>query len=168
MLQSKPQGQCPFGSGDEDFKGFLPYIRMAAILVMWQRCGEQIVVPFNYWDSIWKFGFNCPSGFCEEDGWRVWQGVFACFHIKKPYINSVSYEHKIKSASNWAQYVSIGMSTFCWNIRPPNSTKMLSISYSGIFTDSKSEYICSASVVLNKVCVCIAKDNILHQENMPI
>ena len=60
MLQSKPQSQCPFGSGDEDFKGFLPYIRMASISVMWPRCGEQIVVPFNYWDSIWKLALIAP------------------------------------------------------------------------------------------------------------
>ena len=34
MLQYKFCGNRPAGSGEEDFKGFLPYMGMAAILVM--------------------------------------------------------------------------------------------------------------------------------------
>ena len=35
MLHTKSQGHRPSGSGEEDFKGFLPYMNVAAILVMW-------------------------------------------------------------------------------------------------------------------------------------
>ena len=34
MLHTKLRGYRPAGSGEEDFKGFLPYVGMAAILVM--------------------------------------------------------------------------------------------------------------------------------------
>ena len=34
MLHIKFQGHLPFGSGEEDFLRFLPYMGMAAILVM--------------------------------------------------------------------------------------------------------------------------------------
>ena len=35
MLYTKFQGNQPSGSGEEDFLSFLPYMGMAAILVMW-------------------------------------------------------------------------------------------------------------------------------------
>ena len=34
MLHTKPQAHGPFGSGEEVFEGFLPYMDVAAILVM--------------------------------------------------------------------------------------------------------------------------------------
>ena len=34
MLQIKFRGNWPAGSGEEDFEGFLPYMGMAAILVI--------------------------------------------------------------------------------------------------------------------------------------
>ena len=34
MLQTKFRGNRPAGSGEEDFEGFLPYMDVAAILVM--------------------------------------------------------------------------------------------------------------------------------------
>ena len=34
MLHTKPQGYRPFGSEEEDFKGVLPYMSIAANLVM--------------------------------------------------------------------------------------------------------------------------------------
>ena len=34
MLHTKFQGNQPFGIGEEDFLSFLPYMGMAAILVM--------------------------------------------------------------------------------------------------------------------------------------
>ena len=40
MLHTKPQGHWPFGSGEENFEGFLPYMDVAAILVMWPRPRE--------------------------------------------------------------------------------------------------------------------------------
>ena len=35
MLHTKFHENRPAGSGEEDFEGFLPYMGMAAILVMW-------------------------------------------------------------------------------------------------------------------------------------
>ena len=37
MQHTKLQGHWPFGSRDEDFLMFLPYMDMAAILVMWPK-----------------------------------------------------------------------------------------------------------------------------------
>ena len=34
MMHTKFQGHRPFGSGEEDFLRFLPYMGMAAILIM--------------------------------------------------------------------------------------------------------------------------------------
>ena len=34
MLHTKSQGHRPSGSGEDEFKGFLPYMGVAAILVM--------------------------------------------------------------------------------------------------------------------------------------
>ena len=36
------------------FKGFLPYMGMAAILVMWPKPCEQTFIPPSYWGSIWN------------------------------------------------------------------------------------------------------------------
>ena len=46
MLHTKSQGNQPSGSGEEDFfKGFLPYMGVAAILVMWPVQFEQTFGP---------------------------------------------------------------------------------------------------------------------------
>ena len=54
MLHTKPQGHGPFGSGEEMFEGFLPYMGVAAILVIWPRPHEQTFVPPSHWGSIWN------------------------------------------------------------------------------------------------------------------
>ena len=45
MLHTKIHENRPIGSGEDDFEGFLPYMGMADILVMWPRCREQTFVP---------------------------------------------------------------------------------------------------------------------------
>ena len=46
MLHTKSQGHWPSGSGEEDFfKFFLPYMVVAAILVIRQGPFEQTLVP---------------------------------------------------------------------------------------------------------------------------
>ena len=45
MLHTKSQGHLSSGSGEEDFKGVLPYMGMVAILVMWPGPFEQAFVP---------------------------------------------------------------------------------------------------------------------------
>ena len=39
---------------------------MAAILIMWQRCGEQTFVPQAHGASMWNLA-DWPSGFWEEE-----------------------------------------------------------------------------------------------------
>ena len=51
MLHTKPQGHWLFGSGEEIFDGFLPYMGVAAILVMWARPREQTFIPPSHWGS---------------------------------------------------------------------------------------------------------------------
>ena len=60
--------------------------------------------------------------------------------LRRLYTNSASYEYNNKSASNGAQLVTINIPIVCWNIRPPNSTKISSIRYSSNFMKSVSEY----------------------------
>ena len=44
MLHTKFRGHRPAGSGEKDFKGFLPYTGMAAILVMGPASCHQIFI----------------------------------------------------------------------------------------------------------------------------
>ena len=65
MLHTKSQGHFPFGSGE---KGFLPYVGVAAILVIVTqipRTNFRSPIPLRL--HI-KFGFDRPSGFGEDDG----------------------------------------------------------------------------------------------------
>ena len=64
MLHTKPKGHWPFGFG-EDFKGFLLYMGMVAILVMWPRCSEQTFVLPTHWGFIWNLVL-IGSVFSEE------------------------------------------------------------------------------------------------------
>ena len=54
MLHTKFQGHWSIGSGEEDFLRFLPYMGMAAILVMWPRLFEQLFVPKVPGGCIWN------------------------------------------------------------------------------------------------------------------
>ena len=56
MLHTKSQGHRSIGSGEEDFlkKIFLPYMGMAAILVMWPGPFEQVFVPLIPGGYIWN------------------------------------------------------------------------------------------------------------------
>ena len=54
MLHTKFQGHWSIGSGEEDFLRFLPYMGMAAILVMWPGPFEQILVPLIPGGYIWN------------------------------------------------------------------------------------------------------------------
>ena len=51
MLHTKFQGYRPFDSGEEDFLKFLPYMGMAAILVMWPGPFEQIQFKMSSFKS---------------------------------------------------------------------------------------------------------------------
>ena len=54
MLHTKFQGHRSIGSGEEDFLKFLPYIGMAAMLVMWPRPFEQLFFPKGPESRIWN------------------------------------------------------------------------------------------------------------------
>ena len=58
MLHTKFLGNRPAGSGDEDFKGFLPYVGMAAILVIGPAF--HFLVPESFHK---KFGSDQHSSF---------------------------------------------------------------------------------------------------------
>ena len=53
MLHTKFQGHRSIGSG-EDFLRFLPYMGMAAMLVMWPRPFEQLFFPKGPGGCIWN------------------------------------------------------------------------------------------------------------------
>ena len=63
MLHTKFQGHWPFGSKEEDFLRFLPYMGMAAILVMWPGPFEQSFVPPSPQKRHMKSDFDWPSDF---------------------------------------------------------------------------------------------------------
>ena len=52
MLPIKFQGHRLFGSWEEEFHSFLPYIGMAAIVVMWPRHFEHTFVPPPHKSSL--------------------------------------------------------------------------------------------------------------------
>ena len=54
MLHTKFQGHRSIGSGEEDFLRFLPYMGMAAMLVMWPRLFEQTFFPKGPGGCIWN------------------------------------------------------------------------------------------------------------------
>ena len=54
MLHTKFQGHQPTGSGEEDFFRFLPYIGMAAMLIMWPGLFEQLYFPKALVVYIWN------------------------------------------------------------------------------------------------------------------
>ena len=60
MTHTKIQSHQPFGSGEEDFFRFLPYMGMAAILVMWPGPFEQTFVHLSHRCSIWNLTLIGP------------------------------------------------------------------------------------------------------------
>ena len=54
MLHTKFQGHWSIGSGEEDFLKFLPYMGMAAMLVMWPRPFEQFFFPKVPGGCMWN------------------------------------------------------------------------------------------------------------------
>ena len=54
MLHTKFQGHWSTGSGEEDFLRFLPYMGMAAMMVMWPRPFEQFFFPKGPGGCIWN------------------------------------------------------------------------------------------------------------------
>ena len=72
MLHTKPQGQWPFGSGEEDFWSvFTIYGRGSQLghVTQTPRTNFRSPIPVRL---HMKFGFGRPSGFGEEELWKWW------------------------------------------------------------------------------------------------
>ena len=63
MLHTKFQGHGSIGSGEEDFLRFLPYMGMAAMLVMWPSSFVLIFNPILPQAFIWILVPNDPTVF---------------------------------------------------------------------------------------------------------
>ena len=72
MLHSKPQGNQPSGSEEEDFSSFLPHMSMSAILVMWPGQDYINFVSFFARRLHMKFKWNWHSSFRGETFWKSW------------------------------------------------------------------------------------------------
>ena len=57
------------------FEGFLPYMGMAAILVMWPRPRKQTLIPPSHWDSTWNLASIgqavLEKKIFENGGWQT-------------------------------------------------------------------------------------------------
>ena len=89
MLYTKFQGHWSIGSGEEDFLRFLPYMGMAAILVMWPGRFEQLFVPPAPGGYIWNLVTIGPVVLEEKsfeivDGRRTTTDDGACLYYKLP------------------------------------------------------------------------------------
>ena len=64
---------CPLVLAKRIFEGFLPYMGLAAILVMWPRCLEQTFVPPTHGSSTWNLALIGPAVLekktSENGGW---------------------------------------------------------------------------------------------------
>ena len=91
MLHTKFQGHRSIGSGEEDFLRFLPYMGMAAILVMWPEPFEQLFVPPIPGGYIWNLVTIGPV-VSEEKSFEIVDGRRrttttddgACLYYKLP------------------------------------------------------------------------------------
>ena len=63
MLHTKFQGHWSIGSGEEDFLRFLPYLGMAAMLVMWPNSFVKIFITILPQAFIWSLVPNDPTVF---------------------------------------------------------------------------------------------------------
>ena len=93
MLHTKFHGHWSIGSGEEDFLRFLPYMGMAAMLVMWPRSFEQFFFPKVPGGCIWNLvairpvvseekSFEIVDGRRTDDGRTTDNG--ACLYYKLP------------------------------------------------------------------------------------
>ena len=87
MLHTKFQGHWSIGSGEEDFLRFLPYMGMAAMLVMWPRSFEQLFFPKGPGGCIWNLVAIGPV-VSEEKSFEIVDGRTtdngACLYYKLP------------------------------------------------------------------------------------
>ena len=73
MLHTKFQGHWSIGSREEDFLRFLPYMGMAAMLVMWPKSFEQFFFPKDPRGCIWNLVAISPV-VLEEKSFEIVDG----------------------------------------------------------------------------------------------
>ena len=112
MLHTKFQGHWSIGSGEEDFLRFLPYMGMAAMLVMWSRSFEQLFFPKGPGGCIWNLVAIRPVVLEEKsfeivDGRRTDDGRTdgrttdngACLYYKLPWSLRLRWANKRKNSN---------------------------------------------------------------------
>ena len=57
----RPKVIGPLVPEEKIFEGFLPYMGMTAILVMWSRCPKQTFVPPTHGGSTWNLASFGPA-----------------------------------------------------------------------------------------------------------
>ena len=100
MLHTKFQGHWSIGSGEEDFLSFLPYMGMAAMMVMWPRSFEQLFFPKGPGGCIWNLVAIRPV-VSEEKSFEIVDGRTtdngACLYYKLPRSLRLRWAKKIWS-----------------------------------------------------------------------
>ena len=104
MLHTKCQGHWSIGSGEEDFLRFLPYMGMAAMLVMWPRPFEQLFFPKGRGGCIWNLVAIGPV-VSEEKSFEIVDGRTtdngACLYYKLPRSLRLMWAKKALVGSWW-------------------------------------------------------------------
>ena len=119
MLHTKFQGHRSIGSGEEEFLRFLPYMGMAAILVMWPEPFEQLFIPPIPGGYIWNLvtigpvvseekSFEIVDGrrrtTDDDDGRRTTTDDGACLYYKLPRSLRLRWANKTALLCSFIQY----------------------------------------------------------------
>ena len=133
MLHTKFQGHWSTGSGEEDFLRFLPYMGMAAMMVMWPRPFEQFFFPKGPGGCIWNLvaigpvvseekSFEIVDGRRTTDDGRTDDGRTtddgACLYYKLPRSLRLRWAKKMRIFQNkWK----------AWEFQPKSKGPFLSL-----------------------------------------
>ena len=82
MLHTEFQGNLFIGSGEEDFLRFLPYMGMAATLVMWPILFQQLFFPKGPGGCIWNLVTIVPV--VPEKSFEILDGRRSLTILPKP------------------------------------------------------------------------------------
>ena len=83
MLHTKFRGNRPVGSREEDFKGFLPYMGMASILVMRPASCHQIFISLYlkaFIKNLVRIGKVVSEKICFNFACRFWRRFLKGFY----------------------------------------------------------------------------------------
>ena len=117
MLHTNFQGHRPFGSEKIKFLRFLPYISMAAILVMWPGPFERtffphpVQAPYEIWLWLAKWFLSRRYLKSVDDGRRMDNG--ACLYYKLTYDPKGSGELKKQVGFGTLDFPKLGLA-LCW------------------------------------------------------